>query len=757
MARKYEETDTGLLIPSVDLAMVDDVFSEVTARKERERLSKRTVLKKRDGAKIPDDLRSEDDDKISSSFARVNELETELEASGDLAGNAEFLKEYDAATAAYDKLLESVFASDIARVADLSFDDSMLPRADNIYEFVTSSYYLNENPYIVQILYLIQFFEEYCPDCSDTELFTDYAVDDPHEIVLDRLCLLENGVCPRCQKTKTDFYKSGAFRFHEEMVLLIGQRAGKSFITTHSGAYTLHHYLKLPSPTRSLGLSGATQLSGSCVAMKMAQGQSALFGPMRNYVLTSTWFQEYLHLAKMHEKKTGKKMCAVSEQLMRFAHKNVIFQLEAAHQGNLRGRTRIFGAVDEIGHMALEGVQGGPLVHDAVNRSLRTVRGAARTKLRAGAYDMLNGIQCTVSSPKSQRDTINTLYRSAISNPRIFARKAATWDVNPTLPRSEFNADYAKDPIQSECDYGANAPASSDPFIPRLEMLQPSIQLKGMKVVPHKQYTIKQNGVDYTVAKFINPPGKSGNPLLNLPKARFNTLFSFDAGYVNNSFALSIFRLRPGEGGSYFKQLITLFEIIPSALFPINYSHLFDNFVYPLGHAFNCVYAVADRWQSIKFLQDMQAELGCTIDTYSMRSPDFVNVRAQLYSGDIALPDCGVPLKEVKDINVDGYPNCFLSDTLKHFYYQCATVRNGAKNVDKGEGLTDDLFRAFCVGAYYLDQAEVVDALLDESTVPKDDFKPLVASYSGNTSSASSSMSRQDSRGAPIIVSSFRR
>jgi hypothetical protein len=98
MARKYEETDTGLLIPSVDLAMVDDVFSEVTARKERERLSKRTVLKKRDGAKIPEDLRSEDDDKISSSFARVNELATELEASGDLAGNAEFLKEYDAAT-----------------------------------------------------------------------------------------------------------------------------------------------------------------------------------------------------------------------------------------------------------------------------------------------------------------------------------------------------------------------------------------------------------------------------------------------------------------------------------------------------------------------------------------------------------------------------------------------------------------------------------------------------------------------------------
>ena len=110
MARKYEETDTGLLIPSVDLAMVDDVFSEVTARKERERLSKRTVLKKRDGAKIPEDFRSEDDDKISSSFARVNELATELEASGDLAGNAEFLKEYDAATAAYDKLLESVFA-----------------------------------------------------------------------------------------------------------------------------------------------------------------------------------------------------------------------------------------------------------------------------------------------------------------------------------------------------------------------------------------------------------------------------------------------------------------------------------------------------------------------------------------------------------------------------------------------------------------------------------------------------------------------
>jgi hypothetical protein len=45
----------------------------------------------------------------------------------------------------------------------------------------------------------------------------------------------------------------------------------------------------------------------------------------------------------------------------------------------------------------------------------------------------------------------------------------------------------------------------------------------------------------------------------------------------------------------------------------------------------------------------MQAELGITTDVYSLRLPDFVNIRAQLFSGDIALPHCGVELKEVKD------------------------------------------------------------------------------------------------------------
>lgn len=755
---QYDETDSGLLIPSIDISLVDDVFSEVTARKERERLSKRTVLKNRSIAKVPDDLRSEDDDTIGAVYSKVVDLADELLESSELAQNSEFAKEYTSAIAAYDKMLESVFASDIARVADLSFDDSMLPRADNIYEFVTSPYYLNERPHIVQILYLLQFFEEYCPDCSDMSLFLDHAVDDPHELILERLCLLENGVCPRCHRTKTDFYKEGKFRFYEELVLCIGQRAGKSFLTSHSGAYTMHHYLKLPSPTRSLGLSGATQLVGSCVAMKMAQGQSALFGPLRNYVLTSVWFQEYLHLAKKYEKKTGKKMCAVSEQLIRFAHKNVIFSLEAAHQGNLRGRTRIFGAVDEIGHMALEGVQGGPLVHDAINRSLLTVRGAARTKLRSGAYDMINGVQCTISSPKSQRDTINTLYRSSASNPRVLARKAATWEVNPTLPRSEFNAEYAKDPIQADCDYGANAPASSDPFIPRLEMIKPSVLLKKQLTIPYKQRTFRKGGVDYTIVEVCNPPGKVGDPINNMPQRNFNTLFSFDAGYVNNSFALSIFRLLAHDNDSYTKQLVAMFEVMPSQLFPLNYSHVFTNFVYPLGRAYNCVYACADRWQSIKFLQDMQAELGITTDVYSLRLPDFVNIRAQLFSGDIALPHCGVELKEVKDINVDGYPTCFLNNPLQHFYYQLATVRNGAKNIDKGEGLTDDLFRSFCVGAHYLDRPDVVDLLLDEPVAASDEeYKPHVASYSAAASVSASNNVRSDSRGAPIIVSSFRR
>lgn len=198
---------------------------------------------------------------------------------------------------------------------------------------------------------------------------------------------------------------------------------------------------------------------------------------------------------------------------------------------------------------------------------------------------------------------------------------------------------------------------------------------------------------------------------------------------------------------AYEKTLVGMYEIMPVDHCPLNYAMIFRDFVIPLAKVFNCRFAGADRWQSIKFLQDMELEIeGMRHSMYSLKMGDFVNLVSMLYSGDVVLPPMplttdGEPytFKTLLDTDTTMYPACFAGRTVEHFYFQCATVRNTGKNVDKGEGLTDDLFRSFMVGLYLLDSDEVQDALFSgvETLTNTQERRPFVGSLGAGGSSGS--------------------
>ena len=100
--------------------------------------------------------------------------------------------------------------------------------------------------------------------------------------------------------------------------------------------------------------------------------------------------------------------------------------------------------------------------------------------MRRGAHYLINGLQFTISSPRHRRDPINTLYRQSLENKSILGIQMATWDINPDFPydSNTIQSELQKNYTRAMCDYGAVAPAATDPFFPSLEALGPAMTRK---------------------------------------------------------------------------------------------------------------------------------------------------------------------------------------------------------------------------------------------------------------------------------------
>ena len=1063
-----------------DLDEAEDQFNADTKTKLKRRIHGVATEKK----PIADSPTSNAEEELSGLAQSLDNLQQPM--TQDVYDNlgfderAEYEAENESAMKAFNDMLRKIFASDIARPQDFTVDDSICERADNIYEFTTSPYFLNQRPFMAQALVMLQTFEDYCPRCSDTRLFTDYKVDDPHEKILDDFVLLEQGRCPHCGATKTDFVNSGEFQFYNELAMMAGQRcvahdslvesergletartatekayclfdgtgqyrrivathrnspsrlyrvwlsdgtthrvrgdhpfetplgyvkaahlmpgsavlsaaptlafpegvtigvgaarrmahefveggrfprplgkatlaencaffhelllvysrvcsvnagkvqvaaslsfqdanwlvtagrrlgldfsyshdrrlvsfphdrtaewfvnlgshktsaiadtllppeflvqvdlalrrlsapgqesreelrrlfatavtrqdalavlrepvaeyhlgndategrpstldrlrfllrsptnnvvkveltnhseetydftlagdehvyacngavvhnSGKSFITTGMLCYSTHYYLKLQCPQDVLGVSASTGFVMSMVATKMAQGRNSLFDPYRSFLRDSPWFKQYHALLDEQRPRGKDEFYRLNEMFVSYRHRGFKIALEAAHQGSLRGATRINGAIDEYGHMSSDdqSVTGGPLVHEAISRSLLTVRGAAERRLRNGAYDLLNGLQFTISSPRHRRDPINTLYRMSGEVKTILGIHKPTWDINPDFPleSSTIQSELQKNYTRAMCDYGAVAPAATDPFFPSLKTLVPSMTRKPNQLRYARKIAVS-HGVRYTTASLTMPERAYW--------FRTPTLLSIDAGRTNNSFSCSVIYLKGSADAGYVPQVASVYEVQPAQGAPINFSMLFDDFIYPLVDVFNVKVVVADQWQSVKFLSDLERDKGVFTMTYSMKMEDFYNLQSRLIGGEIELPQLpdGDTLESVMDWDTSAYPACFLDKPIQHLYYQIMTVRKGSKTVEKGEGATDDIFRSMAVGLHLIDVPDIWFAL----TGPEDE--PLVASAAPYVSSFSAvpfgsgggSSGRTDSSNSPIVYASLRR
>ena len=133
-----------------------------------------------------------------------------------------------------EKAVNTDFDSSVFEI----IDDSDLPIAPNWLEFCISPKYLNLKPYPKQIKFGLEFFADYCPDCSDPTIMEE-LFDQPLQEILEKVQLLHHGKCPKCEKNRLEFYEEGKLGLYNELAGCAGQRGGK--------AIPLYSKIKIPN------------------------------------------------------------------------------------------------------------------------------------------------------------------------------------------------------------------------------------------------------------------------------------------------------------------------------------------------------------------------------------------------------------------------------------------------------------------------------------------------------------------------------
>jgi hypothetical protein len=396
-------------------------------------------------------------------------------------------------------------------------------------------------------------------------------------------------------------------------------------------------------------------------------------------------------------------VCLLRDTFVLYRHRNLYVYAAGPDKRLLRGRTRFLAAIDEIGYFdnnaAAQKVKTGAAeVHIALERSLLTVRANEQRLVDEGCDNLLTGYMLNVSSPSDYRDKICELVRLSQSSRKILGIHAPTWKMNPHIPRdNEIIVDaFQRDPMTAARDYGAQPPVSASPFISPV-------------VVNDTMREVGRNEVEYTHQ--INRASNAGiqertiyGVVTRIKETDVPSVLAIDAGETNNSFALSCTSTRDGMAS-----IDLLIEIMPAPGVALNYTMIFDYLIVPVIKARNVRILLADRWNSTKLLQDALAtSLVDVSKKYSLKYNDMWDVKNQMQGGTLSYPR-STHVKSVTDIlnsDLSDYPECFKGRPVEHFMYQCVTIQDSRNQVLKGQGLTDDLWRATALSVYGLNNPD---------------------------------------------------
>lgn len=671
------------------------------------------------------------------------------------------------------KMMEEAVESDLDPSVFEDMDLRELPRAKNILEWVTGRRFLNTTIFPRQLQINLAIFEEWCPYCSDRDFVQDFHLS-PHQgedgyrrpwtvdEMRSRITMLEHGVCPKCGKTYVEILNdpSTPHCAPNEVDACVGQRAGKTRMTEHMMTYNNHRFqLLAPSPQQFFGEDITQKFSAIFTALQLSQAQDTLWGAYHLRVLAAPWYKTYHAWLDDHAERFGTELYRIKDTYHWWANTMLHDVLRPPYAKEMRGRTGYQMGIDEIGMFSRgEGrIQANAdEVHKSMNNALLTLREDANSLLRRGRLNVPTPGMFCVSSPWELLDKIMTLVRTADRDPTRVAFHYPTWEFNPRIRRDspQIEAEYIKDPVGAERDFGALPPFATDPFHTNTEVVD-------ALVAPSHQPLFAQ--------KIKRVVSKRGNhriyamPKLLRPDARVPRIVTLDAGETDNSFAIGVWSLKalpappldigvedleddiedeededvraileanlaerrtqphqdPEQKGHVeYLQCDGLVEIQPETddvgiEWKVHFRRVLERCILPICRTYNIIGVFSDRWNITQALQTLDDE-GYYTEQYSLTYNDFVDLRAKVNAREIRIPE---PERDFKEVFED-YNRAIRGAPILHLLVQIKTVRQVGRTVTKPRGGTDDLYRTLALAhRFAFSEDAVIEVDGEEKTV----------------------------------------
>ncbi len=616
-------------------------------------------------------------------------------------------------------VVDPVALMNLAISADLDpsvFTEQSFPVAANVIDWCRSADFLGFTGELwpKQIEILSRFFSDVCYFCSDTDYVHNVPVSDSLGNVLDRFVFLQHGICPKCQRNRTEmlddwrhdsrYGKYNEFEPHieprpvppNEFVGVWGQRAGKSFTSaTFAIPYILHRYLALPNPPRYFNRPKNVVFEGSFVAPTIHQVTENIWMPFREVYESSPWFKAVKQNMISEGKRLGVQMYHAAQTFIVFPGKRISLHIQAANTANLRGATRIFATLDELGWFnhtpdgkRRSNVKDGSEIFNSLSNSLVTVRTQAnRRRQKLNDYDALDAYMFNISSPSSAHDPIMQRMAVATQSPRMYATHYATWDVNPDEDKATIKEQKAGDPESFKRDFCAMPPRALSPFFPDQDMVRQLVDTDaGEALFRYAVNEVRDEGM-----ALLRPAIKDIR--FDLMGGRILTI---DNGEVNNSFALCIARYDVDTDATIYEEFL---EVAPYQGFHVDLAWCYNELIVPLVKTFQFVNVVFDRWNSAHQVLDLRTTHQTNADRYTLKWGDFDAFREAMLGMRVRFP---APEKDPDDVMMERAVAMRSQWPRAHFQLQLSTVEQFGRKLFKPENGSDDLFRVGALAHAYI-------------------------------------------------------